>query len=286
MDTTIDRAYLEFVPCLLCGRSESIPVRHFNSNVELVKCLKCGFLYTNPRPTKNILAATYNHNTYYDTWWFRNGASRDRMWSRRLNIVKRCTPEVGKLLDVGTGTGDFLIMARKAGWDISATEISAWAGEYTAKKTGVSVYCGELTEADLPSGYYDLITFWHTLEHLTDPFAYLVEAHRLLNENGRLIVAVPNMNDIVYSPWKNRLTAYRQVFSAREPHLAHFTPDTLRRMVEKAGFATCFMTTDPLGLGTVRTMFDFIAKCVERVSSRLVGRAILGCATKKTVTAS
>jgi 2-polyprenyl-3-methyl-5-hydroxy-6-metoxy-1,4-benzoquinol methylase len=269
---------LESVRCALCGHSASDVMYRFGQ-VMVVKCRNCELMYTNPRPTEAVLKRLYEES-YYDRWWYHKSSGRQAMWRRRLKILNQCAPEKGRLLDVGTGIGDFLELAQEDGWEVYGTEISSHAAALASQAVGVEIHHGELVDAHYLHRFFDVITFWHVLEHLLDPLAYLREAHRILKPTGALVIAVPNMNDILYSPWKNPLTSYRQVFSREEPHLFHFTADTLRKMLEAAGFKICFVTTDPLGAGPTRTIFDHAATALEKMLGKLVGRAILACAAK------
>ena len=95
---------------------------------------------------------------------------------------------------------------------------------------------GTLPHPELPEEGFDVITMWHSLEHVHRPTEVLRQVWRLLAPGGQLIVGVPNM-----------ASAPRRWFGARwyawdlPRHLTHFTPETLKQMVERAGFQTCRM---------------------------------------------
>jgi predicted SAM-dependent methyltransferase len=72
---------------------------------------------------------------------------------------------------------------------------------------------------------------WHSLEHVHDPLSILREAYQLLVPQGRLVIAVPNIESWPYR-WFGR-----SWFGLDLPrHLTHFCPGTLRAMLECAGF--------------------------------------------------
>src|SRR5205823_10757107 len=81
------------------------------------------------------------------------------------------------------------------------------------------------------SASFDVITMWHSLEHVHHPMKILREAHRLLVPGGRLLVAVPNIDSL---PFRWFGSAWYGLDLPR--HLTHFAPWTLHLMLERAGF--------------------------------------------------
>ncbi|MBW2341104.1 MAG: class I SAM-dependent methyltransferase [Deltaproteobacteria bacterium] len=191
------------------------------------------------------MAEHYN-NSYYKEWIGAQKQDRVRMWSRRLEKLERFRHK-GKLLDVGCGDGAFLLLAEKSGWEISGTELSRYAAKYASDKSGIKIFCGELFDAQYPTYAFDVVTMWHVLEHVTDPTRYLTEIHRILKPDGLLVVAVPNVNDIVmqiaYRIIKSRKM---KLFSKdeREVHLYHFSAETIKAYLDKTGFDCLKLSPD------------------------------------------
>ena len=119
-------------------------------------------------------------------------------WVLRLfrKARHRCLPatRMGRALDVGCGDGSFLEALAGQGWDVVGTELSAPIAATARGRLGGRIRVGALDEAGLPSASFDLITFWQVLEHCQDPGPALAEARRLLKADGRIVVAVPNIN--------------------------------------------------------------------------------------------
>lgn len=145
----------------------------------------------------------------------------------------------GRLLDVGCATGAFLQLAQQNGWEVAGTEYSQYAAAFAKNLLKTDIFCGHLADAKFEEASFDVVTFWHVLEHVNDPMGYLREAYRVLKPSGLLVIAVPNVNDhimqIVYRIVKGRRF---KLFSRedREVHLFHFSADTLRRYLQKTGF--------------------------------------------------
>ena len=107
-----------------------------------------------------------------------------------------------------------------------------------ARRLGLTVYQGTLE--DVPAATrYDVITFNHVLEHLSDPVADLREAGRRLAPGGRIEAKTPNLAGLGFRLYGNCWYP----FDAPR-HLLHFTPATLRRAGERAGLILQSMHTD------------------------------------------
>ena len=106
----------------------------------------------------------------------------------KLNLINSQQSNKGRLLDIGAGTGDFLLVAKNDGWKTTGVEPSDRA-KSIAKSKGISFV--EKT-AELESQSFDVISMWHVLEHIPDLEIQIKELKRLLKPTGTLIVAVPN----------------------------------------------------------------------------------------------
>ncbi|MEO7987588.1 MAG: class I SAM-dependent methyltransferase, partial [Gemmatimonadales bacterium] len=93
----------------------------------------------------------------------------------------------GTVLDFGCGAGDFLIKMRTAGWSCAGVEVSDAAVE-VARAQGLRV---EKSLAAYPAASFDYVRSNHSLEHLSDPRAALVEMFRVLKPGGTLFIGVP-----------------------------------------------------------------------------------------------
>jgi 2-polyprenyl-3-methyl-5-hydroxy-6-metoxy-1,4-benzoquinol methylase len=204
----------------------------------------CSVLFRSPRPTQHAIAQSYDEGTNYEHWQEQREL-RERMWQRRLELV-RAHKTRGRLLDVGTGDGHFLDIARRAGFETDATEVSR-TGAAWAEKRGHRVHVGQLTQLDLPTETFDVITMWHVLEHVPDPGLTLRRARELMRSDGVLVLAVPNESNAI-ARWRLRPSRAESPFPAlrwgSEIHLTHFQPSTLARAVRHGGFEPVVLGVD------------------------------------------
>jgi SAM-dependent methyltransferase len=137
----------------------------------------------------------------------------------------------GRLLDFGCGGGSFLERMYRHGWQVTGLDTSASVVERIRTELGLPALAGTLPHPELRPASFDLVTMWHSLEHVHAPLEVLREAHRLLVPGGKLLVAVPNIDSLPFR-WFGHAW-----FGLDLPrHLTHFAPWTLYLMLHRAGF--------------------------------------------------
>lgn len=192
----------------------------------LVQCSSCNTILVDPIPEKNELAKYYENSYYHKPSFFFNFIQK-----RRKRFFSNMTP--GKVLDVGCGTGNFLETMQQAEWTCSGTEFSTSSKPFLEplRKKGISIQYGELKQLDFPQDSFDLVTFWHVIEHLQFPQQEIATAHKLIKKNGLLFIAIPNIDSLSFAFWKCNW------FHLDLPrHLVLFSPKTITSLLEKNGF--------------------------------------------------
>jgi len=133
------------------------------------------------------------------------------------------------VLDVGCGTGEFLAEMRRRGWQGWALKKDEAAAQI-ARESGCPVLIGDPSAVDLGGRSFDLITLWHSLEHLPDPKDVLAKLFRHLKPSGRLAIALPNPDSL-----DARFYCARWAGWDAPRHLYHFRPAELQHLLELAG---------------------------------------------------
>jgi 2-polyprenyl-3-methyl-5-hydroxy-6-metoxy-1,4-benzoquinol methylase len=142
----------------------------------------------------------------------------------KLNLINSLQPQKGRILDIGAGTGDFLLVAKNDGWEIIGVEPSDRA-KAIAKNKGVS-FVEETTELENHS--FDVISMWHVLEHVPDLDKQIKELKRLLKPTGTLIIAVPNFKSFDAKHYGKFWAAYDVPI-----HFWHFSKTAIKLLFEK-----------------------------------------------------
>ncbi|CAD0003743.1 MULTISPECIES: class I SAM-dependent methyltransferase [Flavobacterium] len=142
----------------------------------------------------------------------------------KLNLINSEQTQKGKILDIGAGTGDFLLTAKNDGWETFGVEPSERAKEI-AKKKGIS-FVEQISE--LENNFFDVITMWHVLEHVPNLELQIQELKRLLKPTGTLIVAVPNFKSFDAKHYGEFWAAFDVPI-----HFWHFSKKAIKSLFEK-----------------------------------------------------
>lgn len=223
----------QFACCPLCDAAESRRRLSVQHPVWLSRCASCGLVFTHPQPDDAELASIYDAD-YFQTFGY--GSSRDEYhrlkqtgFQRLLDVAERfVTP--GRLLDVGSGLGDLLCVARSRGWDVTGLEPNPYAVAQADKLIPGATVCGTLDDLSEADEAFDLITCTDVLEHVRQPDRDLRRMRRLLRPRGCVLITTVNVNS-----WPARRLGPHWPHFHRD-HLWYFHRETLTRFVETAGF--------------------------------------------------
>ena len=193
----------------------------------ITRCEQCGFLFTNPRPTSDILKKYYETGSYLShqtktKGLFDLGYNLVRKYAlhKKLKLINDLASKK-TLLDFGCGTGAFLKTCQKNGWKVDGVEFMDPARNIAESKLGIPIYT---QIKDIPKNkYFKVITLWHVLEHiydLNDTFKRMV---RHLDKKGKVVIAVPNIESL-------DATLYHEYWAAYDipRHLYHFSQSTMK----------------------------------------------------------
>lgn len=233
------------VPCNLCGDDSSTVLfcakdrlHGCDGQFTYVKCRTCGLVYMNPQIREDYLSLVYPpdyspHQSKADSK--RVNRKRARSALRQMPFVTSLCHGLrreSRLLDVGCGSGLFLArIADMTRCEVHGVDSSQAAAEIARKSYNIDVFAGTITEVPFPHEHFDAVTSWWCLEHVTNPLQVLCKIHQLLKPGGQCIVGVPNIasfNARIFGDGWYHLDCPR--------HLYLYSPDTISRLLGKAGF--------------------------------------------------
>lgn len=134
-------------------------------------------------------ALTFDYDGYVGSK--REGAAQQG-WAEALATLRHDLDERPdrSLFDVGAGDGEFLALAREAGFAVSGNELHAGAVDLARERYGVDLQLGELGELGLVDAY-DALTMWCVLAHVEDVDQLLTDSLRALKPGGILYLQTP-----------------------------------------------------------------------------------------------
>jgi len=222
---------MEWVKCNLCG-SEDFSLlfkgrdyRYFSPLAfKVMRCKRCGLVCLNPRP-KEIIHYYAERKEVIEKDYFLF-LDPDRI-KKVKGLKKR-----GRILDIGFGHGYFLFDMSKEGWQVYGNELSKTGYDFARNRLGLeNIYNSDLLSLNFPENFFDVVTMWHTLEHMKKPQEILRRINRLLKDGGVLIVECPNFSSLQSRFFKEKWYALDL-----PRHLYQFTHRVLERLLKLASF--------------------------------------------------
>jgi 2-polyprenyl-3-methyl-5-hydroxy-6-metoxy-1,4-benzoquinol methylase len=243
---------LEHVNCPLCNSDKSRKLfqsidrlSNLPGVFSVVQCNNCSLMRTNPRPTKETMGFYYpeNYTPYLITSDSRENNIQNKkrpFWKKILRVFfgdgnsraeyipKKLTP--GRALEFGCSSGSYMEVLRNKGWEVDGIELSANASQ-VARNHGFSVFTGLLESAPNPLKKYELIVGWMVLEHLHEPKESLLRLSEWIEEDGYLVLSVPDCNAVWFKYFKDC------DYGLQLPtHTTHFTPSSISKMLNECGW--------------------------------------------------
>ncbi len=276
----------EDVACPLChARNEELVFPYTSEpdghTFRLVRCRLCQMCYVNPRPDAHSIQwyypedyeryqtgdSTPSNKTSLWTRMRRHLLTRFRgypdqggpLWEHALALLLypwlgptkhslRALPfsGKGKLLDYGCGGGWYAYQMKQLGWDVTGMDFSEHAARQGRERYGIPVHVGTIPHPAIEPESFDVINMGAVLEHVHSPHQVIEAASKALRPGGYLVVTVPNI-----ASWTIKQFG-KQCWHVDIPrHLLHFTPLTLRRLLNTHGLEVQTLTM-PSRVGWMR----------------------------------
>ena len=243
--------------CVLCKEKQFDILFPHHNNWKMGKCLSCGLVQVVPMPSAKEIGELYHedfdhftpyieqlavHHAYFKQkveeigWKIKAmpAGRQDLRFKKKTNIIVNPTSYLSNLtlLDIGCAMGVTLDEAKKKGMKVVGIDLSADAVTYCRKK-GFTCYNGTVQSlgAKLKPGSFAVVTAFQVVEHERDPLTMMKQVRTLLVDDGLVVLATPN-----YGGFWRRVMGRKWFGFAHPEHVVLFDHDTMRQLLEKAGF--------------------------------------------------
>ncbi|MBL7919634.1 MAG: class I SAM-dependent methyltransferase [Bacteroidia bacterium] len=209
----------------------------------IVKCNKCGLIYSNPQPVPFDLQDHYGvpPEDYWKPEYFTIDENYFKNEIERLKKLLDLKPGM-RSLDIGAGLGKAMIALEKEGFDVYGFEPSQQFYERAISTMNIDpkkLQLGMIENVSYPDAYFDFISFGAVLEHLYDPSASIQKALKWLKPNGIIHIEIPSsdwlINKLVNAFYKLKRSDYvANISPMHDPyHLYEFGLNSFKEHAKK-----------------------------------------------------
>lgn len=214
------------VKCYNCD-STSYRTLYVKGEYNINECLVCGFVYISPVPPNRIL------NKYYSRF-DNNLQNKEEIIVndsfRILDVIYKYKRHNKTLLDIGSGNGVFLENSKLYGFEPFGLDISTKFISYFKNVLKIP-----LINADIRSykskRRYDILTLNQVIEHFSDPANVIRNCYNLLNANGLISIATPNIQSFT-----SKIRQKDFDYLIPPEHLSYFSINSLKSMLIRNKF--------------------------------------------------
>jgi 2-polyprenyl-3-methyl-5-hydroxy-6-metoxy-1,4-benzoquinol methylase len=275
--------------CPICG-DEKPTLRYKITRFQVLRCSACTQIYLypllSPEEIREMFAQLYTSGegsvpelkSYYG-YCYDDAPTNPlvQLYESWLDALEAHRAP-GSLLDVGCGTGLFLSVARRRGWEPFGIDDSVEATRYAREHFGLEVWTGDFSDFHAEQRRFDAITGWDIIEHARQPLEVLEAMRTRLSPSGVIGLSTPNQRSIldVVAGAFYRLTGGAATTALEkfyiEQHFLYFTPATMSAALERAGFEVAEMRREVTDLRRL-TLTPFMRAVLEAlfVAARLTG---------------
>lgn len=250
-------------PCVCCGAENW--AEHFRV---LRRCLGCGFIRADMELSHEQVRRLYQESYFtgaeYGNYLADQQGHRVN-FADRLRVVRRLMGRPRSIFEVGCAYGFWLEQCSLAGVESAGVDVCAEAVRHARMELGQDARVGDFLSLPLEKGRYQAFCLWDTIEHLSNPEAFVARVHGLLPEDGWLFLTTGDIGSL-YACWRG--PHWRMIHPPT--HLQYFSTDTMRRLLTRQGFRVVRCQSTPM-YRTVGETLDRVAALGKGPSRWLAG---------------
>ncbi len=196
------------------------------------QCADCGIIWRDPQSFD--LEQPYDQQYFDSKNYQHNRAHKITKSTWLLDLALSHHPRIQRLLEVGCSVGNTLEAAQQKGIPHLGIDVSDFAVDYCTKR-GLEATTQSLPDLIAQSQRFDLIFMQHVLEHFVDPFQVLQQCNQLLNNQGLVLILIPNSQYKRARKLRERHKFY-SIQGVGIEHYAYFNYQNLERVLNATGY--------------------------------------------------
>ncbi len=229
-----------FVNCPACQK-DSADLKYHKYGMRFVECKACRTMYTNPRPTAEVLEEFYKDSVNYSFWDKHifpasEKVRREKIFVPRvdktLEICQKYNVKNDSLLEIGAAFGTFCLEMKSRNYfkNIVAVEPTPNLAK-TCRKKGLQVIEEVVENIEFnEKEKFDVIVNFEVIEHIFSPINFIANLKKMLKKGGLLIITCPNGQGFDFKILKEKCN------SVDHEHLNYFNPSSLALLLNSSGF--------------------------------------------------
>ena len=168
---------------------------------QVFKCCNCNIYFVNPIIELDSLYRLYDD---FDNIYKQKSSSEIAQIKRNVSYWNKLFSNKNSretqlyFLDVGSASGELVNEFISSGWEAHGIEPSKGLVELSINNFRLNnIKHSTVEEAEYPNNHFDLIHFWHVLEHVLDPKKVLDNIYNWLKPGGMVNLGTPSPDSII-----------------------------------------------------------------------------------------
>lgn len=243
---------------------QNIEIYSEDQNLSYEICNDCGLIW---RAKKSEAVNKKYEQEYFDSKKYdkrRDHKVKKSGWL--IDLARLKNADIKRLLEVGCSIGYTLEAAQKRSIPHLGIDISKYAVDYCTNR-GLTASNKTLEELIAENKKYDLIYMQHVLEHFENPFDVLQQCRTLLNDNGLVLILVPN-SKYARAEKKRGKHRFYSINGVGTEHFVYFNYRTIKTVLESQNFKVVLQNY-PVFTGRYFSIVFFLNRLFRRMTSWL-----------------
>ncbi len=206
-----------------------------------VRCKNCGLIFSNPIFSTAKIKKLYKDSKF--TYPLEAKYLKKTYGKLLLQILPKTNRKKIKLLDIGCGNGFFLEEALSLGVnDVYGIEPSIDSIKKALPEIGKNIKNDILKPEIYKNNTFDIICFFHTLDHIVDPNEFLKVVYGLLKKNGKIICVIHDTDGLSVRLFKEKSPIFdiEHIFLFNKKNIAKLLVKNKFRNIKSKGLVNTY----------------------------------------------